>query len=248
MGNYFRNEDAEPQINKIIAADRALFTAITFPWLLSFPPLICSTSLNQWPDEELSVHVKQKAPKADSGFPISKSCLGLSGAGSWLAPWINSTWNWEAGKGQSKPDEFCRVSSHLPGRTFCCDSLAEVTAKGLETSLSASRCPAVSGKGSRGLPYLPNPAQTGINSVWKTLSTVCIAKPAFQVVQMNQTQVETGLTPACYPVCTSHHSAFRPSDLRQGGKPRIINLPWNQAWNPTDTNSLWKTVAQFSLT
>lgn len=31
MGNYFSNEDAEPQINKIIAADGALFTTITFP-------------------------------------------------------------------------------------------------------------------------------------------------------------------------------------------------------------------------
>lgn len=45
MGNYFRNEDAEPWINKIIAADQALFTVSHFPDC--YTSLICSTGLNQ---------------------------------------------------------------------------------------------------------------------------------------------------------------------------------------------------------
>lgn len=36
---------------------------------------------------------------------------------------------------------------------------------------------------------------------------LCTAKPAFQVVQLNQTRSETGLTPTSHPPWTSHHFA-----------------------------------------
>lgn len=155
MGNYFRNEDAEPQINKIIAADQALFTAITFPQLIPFPPLICSTTLDRWPDEELSVNVKhwaQKVPKADSVFHISKPWLFFFPE---LACSLDK-FNVELGGWERAEQDrwvlqgFERLARDL----FCCHSPSEITAWSLENCPSTSRHLAVSGKGSHGLPIL----------------------------------------------------------------------------------------------
>lgn len=130
MGNYFSNGDAEPQINKIIAADGVLFTTITFPWLLSSPPLICSTTLNRWPDEELSVNAKYWAHKCQRQIlfpPFPKP--------SWVFPELAYSLdgcNMELG-GWDRAEQVLwvlHVPRDFPGRTFCCDSTTESTAEG----------------------------------------------------------------------------------------------------------------------
>lgn len=215
MGNYFRNENPGPQINEIIAADQTLFTTITFPWLLSCLPLICSTSLNQWPDEQLTVNAKHwalKVPKADSGFLISKSCLALLQLACSLDKFNVELEGWERARQVRWVlqgfKQFAReyFLLWLPWRSHC------------QRSLPLARCPAVSVKGSHGLQYLLQPPKHVLIQFGRYWVELSIAKTAFQVVQINQIQIEPSLTSTYYPICTSHHSALSTSDPRQGGK------------------------------
>lgn len=188
MGNYFSNEDAEPQINKIIAADGALFTTITFPWLLSSPPLICSTTLNRWPDEELSVNTKrskhwaQKCQRQILLLPFPKPA--------WVFPELAYTLdecNVELG-GWDRAEQVLRVlhvPRGFPGRTFCCGSPTESIAEGwrpllswADTWLWLRRVPS-------------SPCCAGI-LLKKALAQfrgcqvqLSVAKPVFQLVQTN---------------------------------------------------------------
>lgn len=63
---------------------------------------------------------------------------------SWLAPWINAMWNWEAGKQQSESDEFW-FPAICQGAHSALSPLQK-SLPGLEVSPVTSRGPAVAGE------------------------------------------------------------------------------------------------------
>lgn len=156
-------------------------------------------------------------PKADSGFPSSKSCFPE------LACSLDQR-DVELG-GRETAERVRRVllSSHLPGSTFCGETPAEVTARSGGVPCH-QQGPGGGGRGCMVPSICHDPAQTGISSVGRMLSAAVYSKPASQAVHVNHSRVETDPAPACYPACTSHH--FSTSHLRQHEKLKIIHFPW----------------------
>lgn len=135
---------------------------------------------------------------------------------------------------RAEPVRWAVQGAHFPGSTFCCGCPAEVTAKVWRAPLPWADAQLCQGGAGMVSPVCCNPTQTGINSLWKTLSrTVCSKKQLSRQVQWINSKQRLGLASCLHnTLCTSHCAALGTQDLRQDGKLWIIHIPWDQAWNP----------------
>jgi len=116
-------------------------------------------------------------PKVDSGFPISKSCLGLSGAG--LLPGQIQRGIGRLGKGRARQMSSAGFQAICHGVCFAVTLQPKLLPKVWRPPLALADARLCQGRVCMVSPVCCNPAQAGINSVWKMLSTAMYSKNSF---------------------------------------------------------------------